>query len=162
MKELLEYREKLIARYAEATKEFCKACESFFANPFEKIEGDWNLHQVAAHLRDIEKLVYAERIRETLQGGNPHFKSFDPDVWMAQQYDKDEPLNKILLDFDSDVTELCHLLKNLGREDWSRLSSHESAGNEMTLQVWVERGLAHIEEHLQNLKKQGKPKELLT
>jgi hypothetical protein len=42
----------------------------------------------------------------------------------------------------------------LKREDWSRLSSHQSAGNELTVQVWVERGLAHIEEHLKSLKKE--------
>ncbi|HCR71589.1 MAG TPA: hypothetical protein DIW23_09110 [Anaerolineae bacterium] len=152
MKELLEYREKLIARLSEATKEFCEVCESF-ANPFEKVDGDWNVHQIASHTRDVEHLIYSERVRKTLSEDNPHFKSFNADAWMAEHYNKDEPLNKILLDFDANITALCNTLKNIKREDWSRLSNHESAGNELTLQLWVERSLAHIEEHLKALKK---------
>lgn len=152
MKELLEYREKLVARYSEATKEFCAACE-LFENPFEKVDGDWNVHQIASHIRDVENEIYGARIRKTLNEDNLQFKSFDADAWMANHYNKDEPLNKILIDFDSNVTETCTILKNLGQTDWSRLSSHESAGNELTLQLWVEKSLAHIEEHLQALKK---------
>jgi hypothetical protein len=151
MKELLEYREKLIARVGEATKEFCLACESF-ENPFEKVD-EWNVHQIAAHTRDVEKLVYGERVRKTLVEENPQFKSFDADAWLANIYNKDEPLNKILIDLDASVSDLYNILKNLKQEDWSRLSSHQSAGNELTLQVWVERGLAHVEEHLKSLKK---------
>ena len=151
MKELLEYREKLIARLAEATKEFCLAYESF-EHPVEKVDGDWNVHQIASHTRDVEHLIYGARIRQTLNEDNPHFKSFDANAWMANHYNKDEPLNKILIDFDASVTELCNILKELPRQSWSRLSSHESAGNELTVQLWVERSLAHIEEHLQALK----------
>ena len=152
MKELFEYREKLVARVAEATKEFCSVCEAY-KNPFEKIDGDWNVHQIASHTRDVENQIYGARVRKTLYEDNPHFKSFDADAWMANHYNKDEPLNKILIDFDSSVTELCNILKGLPHASWSRLSSHESAGNELTLQVWVERSLAHIEEHLRTLKK---------
>lgn len=152
MKELLEYRENLIARFSEATKEFCLLCASF-TNVFEKVDGDWNVHQIASHTRDVEHLIYAERVRKILSEENPHFKSFNADVWMTEYYNKDEPLNKILIDLDANVTALCNMLKNLKQADWSRLSSHESAGNELTLQLWVERSLAHIEEHLQALKK---------
>lgn len=152
MKELLEYREKLVARLAQATKEFCAACE-LFDNPFEKVNGDWNVHQIASHTRDVESAIYGTRIRQILNEDNPHFKSFNADAWMANHYNKDEPLNKILIDFDSNITQLCNMLKDLPQAGWSRLSSHESAGSELTLQLWVERSLAHIEEHLKALKK---------
>jgi hypothetical protein len=152
MKELLEYREKLIARLSEAAKEFCEVCKNF-ANPFETVDGDWNVHQIASHTRDVEHFIYGERVRKTLNEENPHFKRFNADAWMAEHYDKDEPLKKILMDFEANVTALCGTLKNIKREDWSRLSHHESAGNELTLQLWVERSLAHIEEHLKALKK---------
>jgi len=152
MKELLEYREKLISRLSEATKEFCGVCKNF-ANPFEKVDGDWNVHQIASHTRDVENLIYGERARKTLSEDNPYFKSFNADAWMAEHYNKDEPLNKILIDFDANIIALCNTLKNIKREDWSRLSNHESAGNELTVQLWVERSLAHIEEHLKALKK---------
>ena len=39
MKELIEYREKLIARIEEAAQEFCAACESF-SDPFTKVDGE--------------------------------------------------------------------------------------------------------------------------
>lgn len=151
MKELLEYREKLVARLSEATKEFCSICESF-KSPFIKVEGDWNVHQIASHTRDVENLIYGARVRKTLSEDNPQFQSFDADAWMAEHYNKDEPLKKILIDLDTSVQDLCNILKDMPRESWSRLSSHESAGNQLTLQLWVERSLAHIEEHLLVLK----------
>jgi hypothetical protein len=151
MKELLEYREKLLARLLEASQEFCLACESF-VNPFEKIKGEWTVHQIAAHTRDVEKFVYGERVRKTLSEDNPLFKSFDADGWMKEHYKQDETLKNILEDFKNSVQGLHQTLSTVKREDWSRLSRHESGGSELTLQVWVERGLAHVEEHLKILK----------
>ncbi len=151
MKELLEYREKLIVRLGEAAREFCAACEAI-RDPFKKVEGEWTLHQVASHTRDVERLVYGERVRRTLNEETPEFKSFDADQWMAAHYDRDEPLAKILAEFASSVDDLCKTLQNLPREAWSRESRHETMGGELTLQLWVERGLAHIEEHLQTVK----------
>ena len=66
MKELLEYREKLIKRLGEASREFCAACESV-SDPFVKVEGEWTLHQVASHTRDVQKLIYGVRVEKTLK-----------------------------------------------------------------------------------------------
>ncbi len=151
MKELLEYREKLLARIEEAAQEFCAACESF-GDPFTKVEGEWTLHQIASHTRDVDKMVYGERIRRTLNETNPEFKSFDADEWMAANYDKNEPLSKITNDFGESIQDLCKTLQAVPREAWSRESRHETMGGELTLQLWVERNLAHIEEHLLTLK----------
>lgn len=152
MKELYEYREKMIARLAQAAREFCTACEAF-ENPLTQVEGEWNLHQIASHVRDVEKLVYGDRIRKTLEMENPAFQSFDADSWMETNYNQNESLQTILSEFSSNVDALCQTLKNLPQSAWSRESSHETMGGELALQLWVERGLAHIEEHLQTLKK---------
>ena len=151
MKELLEYRVKMIARLGEAAQEFHAACEAA-SDPFAKVEGEWTLHQIAAHTRDVEKLVYGARIRQTLNENNPEFKSFDADGWMATHYNKEEPLAGILDEFSSNVESLCKTLRNLPQEAWSRESRHESMGGELALQLWVERSLAHIEEHLRTVK----------
>ncbi len=151
MKELLEYREKLIARIAEAAQEFRSACEAF-GDPFKKVEGEWSVHQIASHTRDVDKMVYGERIRRTLNEEKPEFKSFDADAWMAEHYSQDELLTKILGDFVASIDDLCRTLQSMPREAWSRQSRHETMGAELTLQLWVERNLAHIEEHLQTLK----------
>ena len=106
MKELIEYREKLIARIEEAAQEFRAACESF-GDPFTKVDGEWTVHQIASHTRDVDKMVYGERIRRTLNEVNPEFKSFDADSWMTANYDKDEPLSKIVSDFLENIQDLC-------------------------------------------------------
>lgn len=151
MKELIEYREKLLARWREAVVEFVNVCRSF-ADPFSTAEGAWTAHQIAFHVRDIDREVYGMRIRRTLNEENPEFKNFDPDAWMSEHYNQDEPLEKILLEFSASVNEVCDILSTMQQEGWSRLSRHEALGKELTLQLWAERGLAHLEEHLKELK----------
>ena len=151
MKELLEYRVKLIERLDQAAHEFCSACEAI--SPVAIAEGDWTLHQMAAHVRDIDRVVYSARVRRTLAEENPLFESINPDDWMADHYEKDEPLKKILSEFQKNIYDLCRTLNQLPVEAWSRQSRHETLGEGLTLQLWVERGLAHIEEHLNVLKK---------
>lgn len=152
MKELMEYREKLITRLGEAAREFYDACKAV-SDPYQSAAGEWSIHQMAAHTRDIDRVVYGRRFRRTLNEENPLFQNFDADVWMAENYKADEPLVSILDGFLASVDEMCQLLSAMPQVGWSRLSRHEALGNELTLQLWVERDLAHIEEHLKALKK---------
>jgi hypothetical protein len=152
MKELLEYRVKLIERLSEAAHEFQSACMAR-KDPFEKVDGEWTLHQIAWHTRDVDKLVYGARIRQTLNEDHPEFKSFDADAWMAAHYNKEEALTGILDEFLANIEELCKTLRELPREAWSRESRHETIGGGLTSQLWVERDLQHIEEHLLSVKK---------
>jgi hypothetical protein len=149
MKELLEYREKLVKRFYETTREFCNACE-VAGDQLAKMEGEgkWNLHQIASHTRDVEKLVYGERIYRTLKEENPVFENFDADEWMTARYNPQEPLTGILHELTNNVDELCVILSGLPYEAWSRESRHAELGGGLTLQLWVERSLAHLKEHL--------------
>ena len=72
---------------------------------------------------------------------------------MAEHYEPDEPLASILDELSASITETVSMLRELPPEAWSRESSHEVYGEGFTLQTWVERGLAHIEEHLQTVQK---------
>jgi len=128
MKELLEYRIKLIERLGNAAQEFRLACEAV-RDPYEKMDGEWTLHQLASHTRDVDKFVYGVRIRRTIAENNPEFTSFDADEWMGKNYNKEEPLSRILAEFIATM------------------------GEGLALQLWVERSLAHIEEHLLTLKR---------
>jgi len=152
MKELLEYRVKMIARLNESAREFRAACEAI-NDPFAKVGGEWTLRQIASHTRDVEKLVYGTRIQQTLNENNPEFKNFDADEWMAAHYNPRESLAEILDEFIKNVEDLCKTLRDLPQEAWSRESRHDAQGSELTLQLWVERSMAHIEEHLQTIKK---------
>lgn len=151
MKELLEYRVKLLERVREAAQEFLLACD-VVNDPDLKVEGEWTLRQIAAHTRDVDKFIYGSRIRQTINENNPEFKSFDSDAWMLEHYNREESLSAILDEFVTNVGELCDFLQNQPREAWSRVSRHETMGGELTTQLWVERSLTHIEEHLQALK----------
>lgn len=151
MKELMEYREKLLARLRRATLEFCEVCRNLSESQSKGNDG-WSAHQLAFHVRDVEREVYGMRIRKTLNDDNPSFKNFDPDKWMETHYKRDEPLEKILDEFQEGVKETADLLNGAPQEVWSRLSQHEALGSGLTLQLWVERSLAHIEEHLESLK----------
>jgi hypothetical protein len=150
MKELLEYRVFLVNRLRKAAEEFCDACEAL--DPSIKPSGEWTLHQIAAHLRDLNHLVYEKRVRETIAEDNPLFENFDPEAWMLSHYEPEEPIKKILNDFKSHVDQLCETLSAVPVEAWSRESRHEMIGDQLPLQLWVERGLAHIEDHLLEIK----------
>ncbi len=148
MKELDEYREKLIQRLVQAAEEFRAACLAA-ADPAVPVEsGGWSVHQLAVHTRDVDKLVYGERVRRTLAEDDPLFPNFDGDRYMAEHYDATEPLSKVLDEFVRSIRELSERLQTMPVDGWSRPSRHETQGSDLTLQTWVERGLGHIEEHL--------------
>lgn len=150
MKELMEYREKLVSRWWAATEEFCAACRSF-PDAHTKTNGEWTVHQIAFHVAGIYHEVYGNRILRTLQEEVPTFTNFEPEEWMSANYAKDASMENILNDFSKRIKEMCDQLGNAPQEIWSRLSCHESLGKDLTLQLWAERGLAHIEEHLKEL-----------
>lgn len=155
MKELIEYRTQLLNRLVSATNEFCDACLALNDTYGSIDEDEWNVHQIAAHTRDVNELVYGMRAKRTVQEDNPEFQNFDSDAYMAEHYDRNEPLDKLLNGFVKDVEALYDFLKPLPAEAWSRESRHVTFGGGFTLQTWIERNLAHIEEHLKAVKKQA-------
>lgn len=146
MKELLEYRVFLVRRLGRAADEFCELCKPI--EPTRKIDGERTAHQIAFYARGLNALVYDLRARRTLNEENPLFENFDPPTWLAQHYDPTEDYEKILSEFKTQVQALCQTLAALPNADWSRVSRHQLLGAELTLQLWVEYGLAQIEERL--------------
>ena len=153
MKELKEYRTQLINKLTATAKDFQAACLAV-KDPFAPLDEDgWNVHQVAAHTRDVDKLVYGMRAQKTAAEDNPEFQNFDGDAHTRDNYSADEALPEMLAGFVQNVEALAVLLRALPVEAWARVSRHAKLGNGFTLQTWVERGLAHIEEHLETVKK---------
>jgi len=153
MNPLLDYRSKLVDRLEAAAEEFREACLGV-GDPFKAVdEGGWTTHQVAAHTRDVDRLVYGLRARRTAQEDHPVFQNFDGEAWMAANYNPDETLALILDGLSASVKETAALLRELPSEGWGRESGHEIYGDGFTLQTWVERGLAHIQEHADTVKK---------
>ena len=154
MKELNEYRTHLIDRLVSATKDFCDACLAV-QDPFVPLDEDgWNVHQIAVHTRDVNRLVYGLRARRTAEEEDPEFQNFDGDAYMAEHYKADEPFPGVLDGFTTDMEKLAEMLRALPKEAWARESRHTSFGGGFTLQTWIERGLTHIEEHLKSVKQE--------
>ena len=155
MNEADDYRRKLLDRILEATAEFCEACNSA-KDPFMAVDEDgWNTHQLAAHTRDVDKLVYGLRARRTVNEDNPEFQSFNPENWANTLYDASEPLASVLGEFSVNMKALVGFLWDLPPKAWAKESRHPTLGSGLTTQAWVERGLSHIEEHLASVKKAG-------
>jgi DinB family protein len=154
MKELEEYRGRLLKRLEQAAKEFRGECLSV-KDPYAPVEaGNWNVHQIATHTRDVDQLIYGLRARRTASEDNPVFPNFDGEAYMAQHYDARESLSELLNGFVESVEAFVEWLRSLPPGGWSRVSSHSTLGRGLTLQTWVEKDLAHIEEHLEAVKKQ--------
>jgi len=153
MKELNEYRTQLVNKLISVAKDFRSACLAV-KDPYVPLEaGSWNVHQVAAHTRDVHQLVYGLRAQRTAQEDNPEFQNFDGDAYTREHYSADESLQEILDGFVQNVEALAVTLRALPPESWSRVSRHAKLGNGFTLQTWVERDRAHIEEHLETVQK---------
>ena len=151
MKELNEYRSRLIENLVKAASDFRKTCRGV-KDPFAPLEaGGWNTHQVAAHTRDVDALVYGMRAKRTAKEDIPEFQSFDADKHSSENYDAHEPLDKILDGLVTHVEALAATLKELPDGSWARESRHATLGGGFTVQAWVERDLAHIEEHTQTV-----------
>ncbi|NOY97729.1 MAG: hypothetical protein GXP40_00790 [Chloroflexi bacterium] len=152
MKELLDYRRRLLERIDAAAEEFRAACLAVADDKSPLEPGGWNTHQVAAHVRDVEQHAYGLRVRRTMEEDNPEFQNFDTEAWIAEHYDPEEPLEEILDAFVTSVHKMAAWLRGLPNEAWSRESRHTVYGGGFTLQTWVERGLAHVEEHLETVR----------
>lgn len=153
MKELIEYRQNLVDKLVSSSNEFRAACLTA-KDPYVPLDdGGWNVHQVAVHVRDVDKLVYGVRARRTAVESNPEFQNFDGDAYMAEHYSAEEPLDQIVNGFVENIAALAQMLRDLPGEAWSRESRHVTLGHGFTLQSWVERNLAHIQEHIRTLKK---------
>lgn len=153
MKELEEYRLNLLTRLENAAKVFREECLAV-PDPYAPLEpGGWNVHQVAAHARDVDKFVYGLRVRRTALENNPEFPNFDGDLYMANNYNAAESLQALLDELVENVEALIELLRTLPKGAWSRISRHTTLGSGITLQTWAEKDLAHLEEHLEGVRR---------
>jgi len=151
-KQLLDYRANLLEQIRVKAESFCAAARAV-KNPLAPFEENgWNTHQLVAHVWHVDLHAYGMRVRRTMQEEYPVFQNYDGDGWMANEYSPSLSLESMLTEFSARITEMLSMLHALVPEGWSRLSRHETAG-ELSLQTWVERGLAHIEEHLATIQK---------
>ena len=153
MKELVEYRMNLMNRLEDTARAFREECLKV-KDPYAPFDASgWNVHQIAVHTRDVDELIYGLRARRTAVEEDPEFPNFDGETYMSANYNSAEPLEELLTGLVANVQALVELLRALPPESWSRVSHHATLGSGLTLQSWVEKDLAHIQEHLETVKK---------
>jgi hypothetical protein len=150
MEELLEYRQRMISRFTEASDLINQAISKIqdHGEPLED-EG-WNVHQIITHLRDVNREVYLPRLHQIMAEEDPIFKNFDGDDWMLNHYDPQESLGTVINEFKVQCRSTADWLVELAPDSWNRSGIHSTIGNH-TMQWWVERTLVHIFEHLLQL-----------
>ena len=155
MKELGEYRTKLTQKLEDTANAFRDEGLKV-KDPYAAFStGGWNVHQIAVHTRDVDELVYGLRARRTAVEENPEFPNFDGEAYMTANYNASEPLEEVLGSFVENIQALVEWLRALPVVSWSRVSRHTTLGKDLTLQTWVEKDLAHIQEHLKTIKEQN-------
>ncbi len=102
------------------------------------------------HLRAAEAEAFAPRLRRILEDDQPELADFDEGAWMAEHYEPEEPVQAILHAWQQVRRESARRLDGIPAQAWSRSGRHVYWG-ERTLLWWVERSLAHADEHRDQL-----------
>src|SRR5665648_136212 len=105
MEELLEYRQRIINKIATAPESIESAILRITDHTLPLEAGGWNIHQVIAHMRDVNQHVYLPRLHRIIDEENPMFENFDGDAWMAEHYQPLEPIGIL----SSEFNEQCNL-----------------------------------------------------
>jgi hypothetical protein len=152
MEELRVYRERLFEQAAgqpgRVRVQLQKSSDEGLHSPLEN--GGWSPHQVAVHLRDVEREAFLPRIESMLKEDKPELAYFDESGWMERHYDRDEPLEEILDSFEKARQTMIERLRTADPQGWSREGRHPTQGVK-TVQWWFEYSIKHGEEHLRQL-----------
>ncbi len=109
--------------------------------------GEWTLHQVVAHMRDTEQLVFLARTQRILKEEHPAVQNFDQDEWNKTHYDPNEPFKKIVAEFRAARRKLVSLLRKSTDKDWDNWAMH-SEYNKISLDWLAMHNYHHTLEHI--------------
>lgn len=112
--------------------------------------GEWSPHQVAWHVRAVETQAYLPRLEVLLAEDRPQLADFDGEAWMEQHYAPEEAGRRIVDDIHAARRAMCTRLEAAPEAVWSRVGEHSFWGAR-TLMWWVERSMAHVDEHILQL-----------
>lgn len=147
-----DYRRRLLDRYREQPGEFDERLrrldESAVRAPIKP--GEWSAHQVLFHVLSVDEQAYGPRLFQILNETRPDLPDFDEPRWMQEHYDAGRPPQALLERWADVRRRNAAALAAVPAEAWSRTGRHGYWG-ERTLQWWLERAIAHADEHRRQL-----------
>jgi hypothetical protein len=152
MEELWAYRQRLLATHAAQVDRLGSVLEGIPERRLTRrpAGGGWSAHQLAVHVRDVEVQAYVPRVHRLLAEEDPQLSDFDAEAFMAAHYDPAEPVAQIVQDVAQARQGVRRMLDYGNAAGWSRTGRHPALGI-CTVQAWVERAVAHFDEHLGQL-----------
>ncbi len=112
--------------------------------------GEWSAHQVIFHVRAADEQAYGPRLMRILREDRPELEDHDEVAWMTDHYDPGESAQAVLQRWQAARQGWADLLQTAPAASWSRSGLHPFYG-ERTLQWWLERAVAHGEDHRRQL-----------
>jgi hypothetical protein len=147
-----EYRQRLLARYLQQPEAYAEHLaglgEAACRTPIKP--GEWSAHQVLFHTSSVDERAYGPRLRRILREDRPALEDYDGDGWMAEHYDPAEPTGVMLERWRSARQGYAAEVAAVPPEGWGRTGLQPYWG-ERTLQWWIERAVAHADEHWRQL-----------
>jgi DinB superfamily len=149
---LTGYRRDLLRQYLEQVETFRRILQGWSEDEEHRPiqPGEWSPHQVAWHVRAVEMQAYLPRVEILLAEEHPRLADFDGESWMERHYGREERGTQIVDDLHAARTAMAARLQDAPDAVWSRIGEHTFWGAR-TLMWWVERSMAHVDEHIQQL-----------
>jgi len=91
-------------------------------------DNEWNVIEILAHLRDVDREVNLGRIEQTIRGENPFLPGTNTDSWVQERNYAAEPGPKALKGFLRSRTELLALISNASGDQLAQPARHAIFG----------------------------------
>jgi len=98
-------------------------------------DDEWNITEVACHLRDVEEQVNLPRLQKILQEDNPFIPGVDTDPWAESRQYYCQHGKTALRAFISHRLKTLELLRKVRAEDWQRPARHAIFGPTHLLEI---------------------------
>lgn len=149
--ELIRYRAALFAKMEQQPGALADCIHHLPAEAWHTWRNPDGLtvHQLLAHLRDMEVLAIGPRVRRILAEETPYLEPFASHLWSVTDQPATPP-DHLLTELAQARRVLLAEVAHLPVEAWNRTGFHPPSGSR-TLQWWVERAYTHLDGHLREL-----------